>query len=102
VTHFEMDKIHLPDGEYIRRGGGYRINIHHLKIKGAAWTVVIEDGIRGAWDDQILLIQNGKIVPYYTNMQHNHKRYGPDHVVYKIFTNDLAIIRNEKINKIIS
>ena len=45
--YIEVDTINLPDGTYLKRGGGYRIDIQNKDGGATGYMVVTTGGIRG-------------------------------------------------------
>lgn len=93
----EVDSITLPDGIYHKYDGGYQFSIHSGLEEATfgpppnpkydtGFVVVTNDGIRGFWGGQEIEIKDGQPV-------------GEN--VYKIMTNRLDIIREEKLEKLL-
>ena len=59
----EVPKVELPDGTYMKGGGGYRIELYGSDKKHTGYVLVTRDGIRGIWQGQPIEIVNGTIAP---------------------------------------
>lgn len=49
----EVTEINLPDGEYVKNGSGYQINIMSSDNKFTGYSLVVNRGIRGEWSGPI-------------------------------------------------
>jgi hypothetical protein len=74
----EVPKVDLPDGTYLKGGGGYEIYLYGSDKKNTGYVLVTFDGIRGSWNGQPIKISNGTIAP---DVQENEQG------VYKILFN---------------
>lgn len=93
----EVDHVGLPDGMYYKYGGGYQFYIHTEKevvdsfalmdpVFDTGYTIVTNDGIKGSWRGEEVMILDGQV------LREN---------VYKIMTNRIDIIREEKLNDLL-
>lgn len=93
----EVDRVELPDGTYHKYDSGYQFGIHSdietmtFRAKGepeyyTGYVVVTNTGIRGAWNGEPVNIKDGVII---------------NEDIYKIFTNRIDIIREEKIEELL-
>jgi hypothetical protein len=83
----EAKSINLPDGTYNVNGGGYSFQIEGIEYE---YTIITNDGVRGMYQESITL-DKGDIVKMPMNM-----------TIYKIMSNDISHIREQKIDTIVS
>lgn len=80
-----VEKTNLPPGIYKKHGGGYQFYIHDHFDEDTGFVVIINDGIRGMYIDEGVVIENGLPV-------------GED--IYKIMARK-DLIREEKLNELL-
>lgn len=57
-----VSKINLPNGEYKKQGGGYRIDLYDKDGKTfTGYSIVTNGGIRGMWNNQSVSVNDGTI-----------------------------------------
>jgi hypothetical protein len=83
--YVEADFINLPDGTYMKYGGGYQIQIHVDSETPTKYILITNTGIRGMWTGKEISVFGGT-----TNEN-----------VYKIMTTDPRWTRNKKIDQIL-
>lgn len=54
-----VEKTNLPPGIYRKHGGGYQFYIHDNLDEDTGYVVITNDGIRGMWSGQEVVIENG-------------------------------------------
>ena len=110
--YIEVDTIELPDGSYLKRGGGYRIDIQNKDGGATGYMLVTNNGIRGMWSGNIKIQgNNANDVEIYKIMYNEDlKKESPEaggefdklKLLYKAFDIDnIKIMSEEDINTII-
>jgi len=80
-----VKKTNLPSGIYKKHGGGYQFYIHDHFDEDTGFIVITNDGIRGMYSGEVVVIENG--IPV-----------GED--VYRIMARK-DITREEKLNELL-
>lgn len=80
-----VEKTNLPPGIYKKHGGGYQFYIHDHFDEDTGFVVITNDGIRGMYSGQEVVIENGLPI---------------GEGVYKIMARK-DLLREEKLNKLL-
>jgi len=57
----QVQEINLPDGEYKKEGGGYRVDLMGSNDTSTGYSIVTNSGIRGQWGGQAVTLSGKKL-----------------------------------------